>query len=600
MNNINRQPLLVILLIVLQLLLSTALMMAQSDSVSKKKMPKRIYWNTNLNIVPYRLSPPPVGYKPVYIDFDKDGDPDAIQSVTINNTPVLWIDDDDDMQYGDIEGDTDSDCLLIDRNKDGKYGKLGDLVIDWVDTNNDGKADMQVIAEYPEKEQNKVWPNGHYMWVLDTDHDNIFNYIDWNIFQVKSWEHNGIADFFPDYSGKSMFLKVHAATNRMENLKLNWENPFLFYDPDNDGLSEMAIRLCDSPTYFNNPENKNNPETMKLSGKIDWASIAVDLDNDNGTGDEFDFDFTIGFRGKGFDYMDQVHKFSMGSLPGTDSCFIDPRWRHLDELIYTDHANAQNRIFSKGEWDKVYFVYDEDDDCHRWERVEFLDPLDPFKIGNGKGGIDNNPQSDATGDRGEWDLDNSGNGKLYVSKFDGRLHLFGAEWGCWRIDQTASCYQGFSRNWLNKEPTKFSTVKYSDTDNNGFIDQIEYDMDGDQNYEEVVDFNKLGVDDKCELIDLSAFDYKDYTQLMKKVAADLWKNAQSALKVAEKYKLNTNWYAKLKQAGSTQEKYIKGYWLQYYVFKDLEDSFFRNNNNEHLHLLCQAYFSGNWNLLLHE
>ena len=43
-----------------------------------------------------------------------------------------------------------------------------------------------------------------------------------------------------------------------------------------------------------------------------------------------------------------------------------------------------------------------------------------------------------------------------------------------------------------------------------------------------------GVDDKCELIDLSAFDYKDYTQLMKKVAANLWKNAQSALKVAKK------------------------------------------------------------------
>ena len=437
MNNINRQPLLVILLIVLKLLLPIGIIMAQSDNIPGKKIPEQVYWNTDLNIVPYRLPPAPVGYKPEYIDLDRDGDPDIIKSVSVNNTPILWIDDDDDMQYGDIEGDTDGDCLLIDRNKDGKYGNLGDLIIDWIGIDNDGKADMQLVVEYPPSEKEKVWPNGHYMWVLDTDGDQIFNYIDWNTFQVKSWEHNGIADFYPDYSGKSMFMKVHAATNRMENLKLNWENPFLFYDPDNDGFSEMAIRLCDSPTYFTNPESKNNAETLKLSGKIDWASIAVDLDNDNGTGDEFDFDFTLGFRGNGFDYMDQVHQFSMGSLPGTDSLFIDPRWRHLDELIYTDHEKASDLVFHRGKWDKVYFVYDEDDDCHRWERVEFLDPLDPFKIGNGKGGIDNNPQSDATGDRGEWDLDNSGKGRLYIGKFDGTITPFGSRVGL--LENRSNC-----------------------------------------------------------------------------------------------------------------------------------------------------------------
>lgn len=37
----------------------------------------------------------------------------------------------------------------------------------------------------------------------------------------------------------------------------------------------------------------------QLEGRIDWASLAVDIDNDNTTGNEFDFDFTIGFQGKG-------------------------------------------------------------------------------------------------------------------------------------------------------------------------------------------------------------------------------------------------------------------------------------------------------------
>lgn len=40
---------------------------------------------------------------------------------------------------------------MIDRNKDGIYGGQGDLIIDWVDTDDDGKADMQIVIEYPKK-----------------------------------------------------------------------------------------------------------------------------------------------------------------------------------------------------------------------------------------------------------------------------------------------------------------------------------------------------------------------------------------------------------------------------------------------------------------
>jgi len=28
------------------------------------------------------------------------------------------------------------------------------------------------------------------------------------------------------------------------------------------------------------------------------------------------------------------------------------------------------------EWDYCWFVFDEDDDCNRWERVEFYEPKD--------------------------------------------------------------------------------------------------------------------------------------------------------------------------------------------------------------------------------
>ena len=155
------------------------------------------------------------------------------------NTPVQWIDDDDNMKNGDMEGDLVNDCLMIDRDKDGKYGSYNDLVIDWNDSNNDGRADMQVVASYVSKASKSAWGPGHYMWVLDTDLDNIFNYIDWDTFELRCWIHNGMSDFFEDYHGKSIFMKMHTTTDKMNDVRLNWENPFLFYDPDNDGLTEM-------------------------------------------------------------------------------------------------------------------------------------------------------------------------------------------------------------------------------------------------------------------------------------------------------------------------------------------------------------------------
>ena len=224
------------------LLLSAQGLSAQTDASGKKE-----YWNANTLLIPYRLPPAPAGYKPTYIDLDGDGDPDILRTVTANGIPVQWIDDDDDMQYGDLEGDTDNDCLMIDRNKDGVYGGYGDLIIDWVGEDEDGNPAMQVVVDnIPEANRMKTG-NGHYMWVVDTDKDDVFNYIDWNTFTLRCWIHNGLSDFYEDYNGKSTFMKIHSTTERVNDVRMNWENPFLFYDPDNDGLTEMAIRFCDSP-----------------------------------------------------------------------------------------------------------------------------------------------------------------------------------------------------------------------------------------------------------------------------------------------------------------------------------------------------------------
>src|SRR6476469_11025537 len=149
-----------------------------------------------------------------------------------------------------------------------------------MDTNLDNKADMQLLVDYPKIKADSSWDNGHYMWVLDTDKDNVFNYINWNTFELEAWTHSGAADFIEDYSGKSIFMKIHAPTYTMGDVRLNWENPFLFYDPDKDGLTEMALRLCDSPILTKGEPTPEHPFQTELTGKIDWVSLAVDLDND--------------------------------------------------------------------------------------------------------------------------------------------------------------------------------------------------------------------------------------------------------------------------------------------------------------------------------
>jgi hypothetical protein len=451
------------------------------------------------------------------------------------------------------------------------------------------------------------------MYIIDDDRDQIMHYIDWNLVSMLAWEHNGHANFYEDYSGNTSFLKMHGSSFRIHDLRLNWENPFLFFDTDGDKLTEGAIRFVNTPTF--RPKENNDPlfNTMDtavdihFNGLMDYAAVTWDLDNDNGPGNEFDFDMSLLFRGRGFDYRDQVHRFKSlrGLGPQTDHLLYDARWRQLTELVYPDRDTAWHMIYNRGQWSECRLVFDEDDDCNRWERVEFYDPKDPFVIGREKGGLDHNQQADAAGDRGEFDLDCSGKGQLYVGAFDGRIHLYGAEWGAWRMDQTAYSYQGFGgiyNRWrpgrLQKEPEKFATVKYEDTDNNGFMDKLLYDLDGDKRYEDSVSLLALGLSDRQPLFGGQGLrPGADAQQRFAAVANGMWARAQQAVAIARQQGIETSWYNFYLQPHSLHEKYDFGYWLGFYLYRDLRDHFARHGNKHLLTLLDKAYYSGNWNLL---
>lgn len=524
-------------------------------------------------LTPFRVPFPEKVLK--YIDLDVDGDPDVLE-VQINGRKAIWIDDDDDMMPFDIEGDLDNDCLLIDINNDGKYGSEMDLIVDYIDSDNDQKADWQMIADNGEKIEKGKWLS-HYIWFQDLDKDGVFGYINWNNFKFEGWDHDGRANFYTDYHGLSLMLKVHISSWNLDNPEFSWENPFLYFDPDNDGLTEMAIRMVDEPQSI--ISLSDSLISWKFSKKISMSQITFDLDDDNSAENPLDFDMSLKFKGVGFFYNDQKH--NLGDYPiefRSDKYFDDPRIRHLKYLVYPDHNTAFNMTVQCNDWDYCWFVFDEDDDCQRWERVEFYEALNPFKIGSKNGGLDNNPQADASGDRGEWDMDFSGKGNLYISPLDGKIHLFGAEYGYWRIDQQALYFQGWQgwrgenlqpEDFENFEPKKFATIKYEDTDGNGFFDYIGYDMDGDTIFESSYSLHDYLTTDSSAIFAIKDKNFDDFSDLFKSITNCSFNNTLTFADWCKMQGLNIGHYSFLLNPKTIQEKYNFGFWLKYYLLSDI-------------------------------
>ena len=562
-----------------------------SEQTNKKTIDNSIYsFRANL----------PISQKDIeYIDIDKDGDPDILK-YTINDTvPIQWIDDDDDMTWTDLTGDNDSDCLMCDVDNDGNYGHGLDLIVDWNDEDGDGIADMQAILENSEIDYKGKYKS-HYMYIINTDNKGIFSFIDWDTYRVEMWEMTGRSNFLSNYHGNSILIKAHISSFDIEDIRYNWENPFLFYDEDEDGYSEMAIRLVDEEVETDD----KNSYSFKYTGMCSLAQLTFDMDNDNGPANEIDYDMSLKFYGEGFDYSNQVHTFkSMKGLEGTDAYFHDTRYRQNTELIYCNHDSAYEFVFNKGEWEGCWLVFDEDDDCHRWERVEFYDMLDPFRIGARNGGLDHNPQSDVSGDRGEWDTDFSGGGNLYISPIDGKIHLLGAELGYWRIDQFAKFYQGW-QGWRGPniqpedlvciEPETAPIIKYEDTDGNGFFDLIAYDMDANKEFEEIVSLIELGISDTMKVVFTKNMSYGDYNNMYIEAANANWNSAMIAIDIAKRYGVDMEVYRPLLKQSSIREKYSNGFWLTYYTYNDLLEYCNANSNNDLALKIKKAYYSGNW------
>ena len=169
-----------------------------------------------------------------YIDHDGDGKPEEVWFIdTAKRHPQGWqpllvrvIDEDGDLETGH-EPDMDSDLYVADWKADGTV----DAVCDYTDRDGDNDVD-EMLLYYPGRQRDSitVW------WGDDVGDDNLLWY------DVGYTYRQAACQYRSHFGGDELFSAFALAPGDAEWLPL-WENPFLFYDHDGDGVTEEVIRI---------------------------------------------------------------------------------------------------------------------------------------------------------------------------------------------------------------------------------------------------------------------------------------------------------------------------------------------------------------------
>ncbi|HSP91017.1 MAG TPA: VCBS repeat-containing protein [Vicinamibacterales bacterium] len=282
----------------------------------------------------------------IRLDVDGDGRPDIIERWW-NGKRVRWLDENGDLSPTDTRGDQVADVLQVDMNGDGWYDGVTDQNVKWADNDGDGRPDVQAWATQPPSWSDGKWSTSesHWMLVLDVEQDGVLGWQDWRTFNFgdSNWDYTGTHDWLPDYHGDALFLKIHRPPQALPDPRLNWENPFAFFDTDGDGLTEMGMRWLDPMT----PVVKG---LSPLSGVLNEAFLTLDLDNDSGKGNEIDYDMSLrGSGGPGVPYQSMVTAYpALRGNPKFDACFQWGNWRQAGELKFMPHARSYDAFFTAG------------------------------------------------------------------------------------------------------------------------------------------------------------------------------------------------------------------------------------------------------------
>jgi hypothetical protein len=353
-----------------------------------------------------------------WLDTDRDGDPDLI--VFMDRSALVCVLDDDDDAHGRRPlPDEDNDCWVVDLDLDGRP----DRVRDYLDDDGDGDVDCEhhyylhhgwfgsrpgLVLIWDGDDDNRTWRLERYSYNQD----------------LCQWDCD-----FGGTGGFSIFLYDPARRGWVGAL----ECPFYFYDPDGDGLAEVALRL------------EGYDRTMRA------LRLSMNADDDATAGQPYDYDFSV---------------TALGPVELPAAALVETPLRTGTTGAYLPHASALG-VCRELPWGQTCLVWDENDSNvdpadggrhERWEGV-INARYPPFPQVGG-------PSCGTLNKRYELDEDGSGRQRLYASPVDGRLHLYGAERGTLWADD-------------DEDGRPDRVVEYSDADGDGYLDTWTFDDDAD-------------------------------------------------------------------------------------------------------------------------
>jgi len=477
--------------------------------------------------------------------------------------------------WNEIRADWGNYTIFIDLDDCERFDSHGDWYYKVMDFNKDGRPEAEYFNTFPGM---ITWDNPHSSKLhINFNGECDMSFIDWQYprYENEQYYHDGYK-YVMNVHGSGMFMNSFR-----KGTFTNWENPIAWYDFNCNGFTDMVMRTAD---IFPDPEGHR--------GIIGEAEFAFELNKNTGKHkySSLDMQITYYFRnldyhhknklsdktGKsGFNYLDYIDR-----IPGiegmTDTQYLSENLKETRLQIYRAHIpymDGYKLLSDHNEWAGVFLLFDEDDDDVRWEEM-FGRYEEPF-------------YADNLGDRFEDDRDFGGEGKLYVGRFDGKIHLYHSEFSIWDIDYLG-LYKGSGDRPATDVPEGpvppvgllYNRIRYHDTNNNGFADKIEYitvnftntaDIPEVENIYKTINLldyadEEIPNPDMCELFDprvdskitgfsvanwngnpLTPEDFKGTSikdgydkmfTLYNDVAENMWKSAEKLYAVAKKHNLN--------------------------------------------------------------
>ncbi len=369
----------------------------------------------------------------VYIDRDNDGDPDEVWFVDRDlRHPAEWqplvvrvMDEDDDLEDG-FEPDHDSDLYIADWKGDGTV----DSACDYTDRDGDGDVD-EMLLYFPtsDKQRMMIW------WGDDIGDDNLLWY------DIGYTYNQRACQYRCHFGGDELFCAYTIGLDDAEWLPA-FENPFLFYDRDQDGVTEEVIRIGGR------------------GDKVENLRYSFDADDDGTPDSPRNFDVSISAHATPeilFDPAVAESRTIRGIPTGRFLSFTQSPdwarqqvWSNMLLCWVEDDLNIDSDGVSEGKFT---------DTQERWEGV-ICKGNDFFKqIGGPSCGLLNK--------RYEVDDQPAKGISVYFSGVDHRVHLKGADHAWMLVD-------------FDYDLQPDMRYDYLDTDGDGYIDtwRVDIDMDG--------------------------------------------------------------------------------------------------------------------------